>query len=509
MKDSLPGWNSLKQLKDLPPWAGIVLIVLIALLKLAALIHYGPYLPSDSGNNPMGYLTYARLLLDEGPMLPEAELPAVVFFRTCGFPALLALSITLFGENYQWALAALQSMGTLWMITLLYIITHRITHSVAWSCLAALIYAFSPSFQFDLFIQTDTLYAALVSTIYLYYFSKAIQGSPPSYMGTIIVSLGLIVATLLREFTLILSLLLLPLFFLIRRATPETESFPMLRHLALLYLSLALTVGSIVLWNKHLTGTAFLAGGGQTAFFYPLARMGMKEPHRLRPDEILIDRLIMERIEKMRTETHWRKNQMDDVIVQYTRGALLDKGWHYLEIHDAAKKRYLQMAFEHPGFLIREAFSEWFPRGIGAVFTPLLNVERLDQYILGIPRQPIITSYSGLNKALWIDSTLSEKLILIGRFVPLGIALLLFLLYIPGFPIVAWRAWKRKESAHTQLILSLGAIWIFYIGFLGLYSPINYETRYTLPALPALILCALFSARYLLFNRRTLSRKPS
>jgi hypothetical protein len=181
--------------------------MLAPLPALIALVVFGAIETPDSG----GYISYAEQLR-AGP-LPSgaallAEAPAPVsLFRTAGYPALIAISQSLFGAGWKVALVLFQIATHAALAVTVYRTAILLSLPRALALLAALVPSVGLGLVVQISILTDAVYAALLGGAALLLVQATLR---PTGGAPLIVGLLLAGAMLLREATLFIAVGFVP-----------------------------------------------------------------------------------------------------------------------------------------------------------------------------------------------------------------------------------------------------------------------------------------------------------
>ena len=161
------------------------------------LVFVGPQYSFDS----RGYVDFANLILSDQSWLHDAMLHTfrpITVFKPIGYPAIIAASKLLFGNNFDYALVLFQSM--LSIFTSYFLFRIGLLLSLRWwlSLLGATFYSLSYVLFYDLSILSDSIFSNLFVLIIGVIAIGVLKGSAPGRAQMLMLGICFSVAILIR-----------------------------------------------------------------------------------------------------------------------------------------------------------------------------------------------------------------------------------------------------------------------------------------------------------------------
>ena len=426
--------------------------LLAALPALIALAIFGAIETPDSG----GYISYAEQLR-AGP-LPSgaallAEAPAPVsLFRTAGYPALIAISQSLFGAGWKVALVLFQIATHAALAVTAYRTAIVLSLPRALALLAALVPSVGLGLVVQISILTDAVYAALLGGAALLLVQAALR---PAGGAPLIVGLLLAGAMLLREATLFIAVGFVPAVWLASRAGRRLHS------LCLAFLPIIAVVACMAGSNFARSGHPVVTTSRQVVMVQavlPLIRQGLP----VFDGDDLFDRTARE---TLRGDDYSRISELN--------GKLFLSGLTAPEIADQATRRYLRAWMRFPVAMGVATIGRYRDHFLALPFHPLNTIRYLAAYA-DLPRPEItipLVLWENLKRgdigaAAWLMIDVATRLI--------GTLIGLFALAAPFLLM------RRNDERGVALL----GTWLICASCVAVYIPVHLDIRYLVPLIP-------------------------
>lgn len=443
-----------------------LLFVLLAAVKLAAILLIGPIRFPDSGE----YIDFARLILASTDWLHDAAfdrspLPPTVF-RSAGYPLMVAAATALAGPaGAPLLIVAVQSalsLVALWCALRVAVLLFG--PASWWPATIAVAWTGSVAFLFDLSILTDSLYASLFIIVVFVALAAALRGE--SLHWWMAAGLGLLwgYSIWVRSAGLFLTPLVLLPFLAIAWRQPRGGVSTLV---AFLLPVLALTAGYMG-WNKYRTGHAFIATSGQVTFLQPLFEMAKRGERGMFTGDSLVDRLVREEA----------PGYSFDELVRINRLLFERHGLNPSDSEAAQRAAFRENAAAHPAALARNVLRNLGPKLAQIVLDPFYTWNEVGQTITG---SRVLPGTSEWWSRVRDTRSVADGALFAAAYLVRTAAYLAF----AGFILLPLILLLRPEPGGNWATFYL---WLAFFGVASLYALIHLENRYLLPVIPAALI---------------------
>lgn len=241
----------------------MVLLGLLALVKFAGLLVYGPLVQPDSGD----YLNYAKLIMTSTAWLHDGgmadnSVPQTVF-RIFGYPLLIGLSQKIAGDiGGLYIVILIQIIVSLIATVFVYRIGLTFLKNDKLAILTAAGFSFSVTLTYDQHVLTDSLF----NSLFVIALTRPITGLLSDEKPTLNLLLGMGIvygsACLIRGIGAQMTIFIIPaycLWIFIKASSLKERLFQTIA----MALPLIIVIGGVFSWNSYRTGYAFFTTGAQ------------------------------------------------------------------------------------------------------------------------------------------------------------------------------------------------------------------------------------------------------
>jgi hypothetical protein len=384
-------------------------------------------------------------------LLAEAPAP-VSLFRTAGYPALIAISQSLFGAGWKVALVLFQIATHAALAVTVYRTAILLSLPRALALLAALVPSVGLGLVVQISILTDAVYAALLGGAALLLVQATLR---PTGGAPLIVGLLLAGAMLLREATLFIAVGFVPAVWLAARPGRRLQS------ICLAFLPIIVVVGWMVGSNFARSGHPVVTTSRQVVMVQavlPLIKQGLP----VFDGDGLFDRTARE---TLRGDDYSRINELNR--------KLFLAGLTAPEIADQATRRYVRAWLRFPVAMGVATIGRYRDHFIALPFHPLNTIRYLAAYA-DLPRPEItipLVLWESLKRgdigaAAWLMIDATTRLI--------GSLIGLFALAAPFLLM------RRNDERGTALL----STWLICASCVAVYLPVHLDIRYLVPLIP-------------------------
>ncbi|MTJ83699.1 MAG: hypothetical protein F8N37_22150 [Telmatospirillum sp.] len=472
------------RLPPLPAWAGVFLLLLLA-VKLGLLLALGPAPFPDSGL----YLELGRRILEDpgwwrdGGWGSGFAPPALL--RPYGYPLLIAAARSVAGpQAFGFWICALQCAASVGVLALFCRLALALSLCGPLLAAALLMAALSGFSLFDAALLTDSLYSVLFLLV-LFILAAWMQGrGRPGPVSCLLLGLAWAASLSLRDVGLFHTVFpLAGLVLAARRAGAGPGRILALS--AALLLPVVLFVALVVAWNGYRTGHSFYSITGGVNWLWPsvnIADRGLADPFACADAVCAAAR------------AHGVGKGMDAVL------GLADALWRDDGLDPVALGRvtfhhFLGVATAHPLAFVASVIGNMQPAHLADLaFNPLVNINEFCRLHPAIDARAVpalrelwaSVRHGGFSSA----SLLAVPLLLLSAALAIT-ALGGLLLFVAGAPLMVRR---RGLDPQSRVILFL---WVVAVLFVGSYSIVHMEMRHAMPVIPLVLLVTGWTLREL------------
>jgi hypothetical protein len=432
---------------------GELLVGLVAPLPaLIAFLTYGALEAPDSG----GYIYYAEQLragtLPSGTaLLKEAPAP-ISLFRTAGYPALIAITQSLFGVTWKTLLVLLQIIAHATLAVTVY----RTAFLLRLSQFVAISAALLPSIGLGLVMQisllTDAIYAALLgfAALWLVQASQRCSRISPAAVG-----IALAGAMLLREATMFIAVGFAPAVWIASRPGSRLSWF------GSAFLPIIAVVAGMAGANYARSGYLVVTTSPQLVMVQavlPLLKHGLP----VFDGEDLYDRTARATL-----------RGDDYAMIDELNRKLFLVGQTAPDMAEAATQRYLRAWWRFPGAMFIATIGRYRDHFLALAFYPPITLRYLAIYA-GLPR-PEFTVPGRLWKKLTRGNLRAGGWLLIDVVMRvIGTAIGLAALAAPFLVM------NQRDDRGRVLL----GTWLICAACVAVYIPVHLDIRYLVPLIP-------------------------
>jgi hypothetical protein len=469
-------------------WSAVAVLVI---LKIGALIAYGPVMTPDS----YGYVGYAKAILRSNSWLYDAQLDSspmpLLAFRIVGYPLFLAGAMAIGGAYWAYVAVVIQSVVSVISMVMIFRLGLSLRLSQWVSAFGALAFVTSFQFKLDQCILTDSLHASCI-IIGLTLVANSILKNRAIEIGTAaIVGLLFVAAFLLRDVLQFLVVLFIPLLI---AGICATRSGRRWRSIAACFLIVAPLFGAAMAykaWNVYRTGSSFTSTAGQAAPLYALILAAQKDPDIFSgntPLDIMFRRMM------------YPRNPDDWAAIN---GALFKEGYRAPELARMITAHFFATWKERPLSMVamlRDSISE---NALKMALRPITAICETGEWANNHRVcYDYRVSYRQLMRRPFSLGPL-ELIALLGVTVQNFLSIVIFTLFLIGIPVLAIRSLWRRDFGPEPLVLA--GFWASYIGWYLAYAVTVLDDRYIMPMIPFSIIGGLYIATDIM--RRRAERK--
>ena len=356
-------------------------------------------------------------------------------------------------------------------------------------------YAFSISFIYDQEILTDSLFNNLFVITTCAMAIAAQRGR--LFCGWALLALGFVALAIVltRPIGLYLSVVFLPVFFLLARFVDAAPRWRVARGVAAFYAPTAIFVLAMTSWNaERFDGERIFVSSANVVALQPLAKAAARG-HDVFDGDGLVDETARALFE---TYSYPEVLKVSSAIEQAAGGAI--------ESSRLQSRKFFQSWIDHPLPMIENTFENFDESIINQFFNFPHNVFLYLRFADSNDNWP---GLFGLIKAYKQNGDLGllSKIVLYGAFSV--VAWIAFLLFALGPPILLVRAALGRRRIAPLLAVT-AAFWIVFFGYVVALCMIHYASRFTPAVLPGALMGAIFVFDAIRGARRPSSpRRPS
>lgn len=451
--------------------------------KLTCLAALGPQWTGDT----TAYVGFAKQILSDPDWLLHASFSSdnylgnLTTIRMVGYPLLLAGSMCLSPDSWDWLIAGFQIIVAVSTTYLLYRVLNEVSGNRVFALVLAMAQAIGVNFALDAAILTDSLCLSLliVITCLAVRMGHSRRIKP---VDLIVIALGFVACFMLREASTILGLLWAPaLWAAFRGAGRSTIAAASL--VIITFLPMLVAEQGYKAWNRQRTGTAFVTTSMQWTLLYPLVIAKRSHPE-LTIGSPLIDELLGNAIAERQPGFYHEVGVVNRELTEKL-------GLTPPQIAEEAKRSFVAAWIAHPLVMAIGALSIVTPGSVTLV-SPLSARNFMQSHI------------SNFDAASRSDSLLARRRAFTGA--PTWSWLLIYAVQVP---LVLLSLAMLGVYAVTTLLLTtnpglralpLGdeilALAVLPAGFLGFHSLVYVEPRYLMPAIPVIFVIIAWSFRH-------------
>ena len=439
-----------------------LLVMLVAALPgLVAFLTYGAIEAPDSG----GYISYAEQLRSgnlptDAALLKESPEP-ISLYRTPGYPALIAVTQSLFGTAWKATLVLLQIIAHAALAVTLY----RTAVLLRLSQYLAIFVALLPSVGLGLVMQisllTDAIYAALLGFAALWLVQATLR---PSRIAPVAIGIALASAMLLREATMFIAGGFVAAVWIALR--PENR----LHWFSCAFLPIIFVTALMAGTNYMRSGRPIITTSTQVVMIQAVLPL-VKQQLPIFDGEDLYDRTARD---TLRGDEYAKIDELNR--------KLFLAGLNAPEMAEAATRRYFRAWWRFPGSMFIATISRYRDHFLALPFYPTVTLRYLVVYA-GLPR-PTFTDPARLWKKLLWKGNLNASgaawlmIDLVTRVI--GIAMGLAAMAAPFLLI-------NQNDDRGRVLLGT---WLIGASLLAVYFPVHLDIRYLVPLIPLQCLLA-------------------
>jgi len=447
-----------------------------------------------------GYLRFAQTILADTTWWYDAQLENGRIlshrWRMIGYPAVIAAAIWAFGDAWLWALAVLQVIVSALAIGQFADLLRTATGSRGAAVFGTFAVATSASLIWDNFTLTDSLHASLLIIVCTTLAGDQLRGGRvASLPRAVLVGMALVPAVLLRDVTLYLAVIMLPLVFLWAWKLQPTL-FRAVAVVIVFYLPMAATAGLYMGWNASRAGQPFLSTSSRTAVLVPLLRMAAAGEAVFERDTPL-DHAARRALDEIGSD----KALASSVgVMEHVRAAnailATEYGMDAVAISGAASQRFVRIVATKPAIVLRYTATQLRPgETLMLFFQPVQSFTELYELRNDRPAVGALSSISTLVDRISAGGNrIGDTILLVGEAASRALAILLGVSYLLVFPILYFlnpgRGWRRVRTIWF-------ACWLIPLGTALLYGMVGLEARYLMSAIPCAVLVGVVTAREL------------
>src|SRR5215472_10851065 len=343
---------------------GLLVGLVAALPALVAFLTYGALEPPDSA----GYISYAEQLragtLPSGAaLLKEAPAP-ISLFRTPGYPALIAVTQSLFGIAWKVTLVLSQIIAHAALAVTVYrtAVLLRLSRSLA--ILVALLPSVGLGLVMQVSLLTDAISAALLGFAALWLVQATLQ---PSRIAPVAVGMALVGAMLLREATMFIAVGFAPAVWIASR--PESR----LRWFCSAFMPIIAVVAGMAGTNYARSGYPVVTTSPQLVMVQALLPL-LKHELPVFDGEDLYDRTARDTL-----------RGGEYAMIDELNRKLFLAGLTAPQMAEAATWRYFRAWWRFPGAMLIATVGRYRDHFPALAFYPLVTLRYLAIYA-GLPR---------------------------------------------------------------------------------------------------------------------------
>lgn len=472
--------------------AALATVVAFAVvIRVLAWIVWGPIYHFDTSD----FVDLGKSLLENSRWLIDAELDsqlrAGTNFRMIGYPLLVGVAISLFGQGFDDALVALQSTASVISTILVFRVARVFGLNVAASAFSALAHTTSFLLIFDHSILVDSLFTNAILIPVLLIALGALRISRPSYAALLFLGALLTVAFLVRE----TAIFLLP-FIAAGAALWAWIAQSSWRRclIAAIAISLPMVTTAVAYseWNRFRSGEAFLTTGAQwTMWFAPIEVARERGVAKVSDDPTIVAALE-------------RAVVTDPAEPGLGAGAInaflfAEKKMRPTEIGRLAYEAFFDAARKEPLSFLKGRMKRFSPRAVLLQFNPTHTVEVMRDQAEWRPSMPYREK---MRQTLQGDGSHMLALETLSEIPQLFVSALLLVAFMTGVPAALLLGlWRRQPIGSA--VLMLGWFWLLYAALNGMYILASFEGRYAMATLPLSCVGGLWALDRLLHVFRT------
>ena len=472
------------------PRSLLYLLLGAAILKISLLLINGPSIDPDSHK----YIAYADAILEHGrafaPLVWGGEAVPPFVFRLPGYPLILAGVKLVSPTHYGFVVVIFQCVLNLAATCLIFRVSERLLQSSRGALLVAVLYIFSESMLWDNSIMPDSIYASL--------FNIVIFGLIGHLIGCWRLTLagGAGLATLWGYSILTrdsgLYFTVFPIMLTIAIALRSKGHFVFrIGHFLLFVLVTSGMIGAYVMLNRYRTGEAFFSITGLENWLRPvfdMARYGYAQPFT---GDDLVSRAVRETMTNYGFEA-----QQQFIRTLHERCQCTPTQEQSLVF-----AKYLWAICRYP-----IAYLHVILRNLNYLVSLVADpVETINQFVqLGTPFGRIVPGLSPRNVMMLAHNfSMNTFILMLLETISTIISTIAWLLAILGIPIILLSKWRAREPINDDLAVA-SFLWLVFMTVSLAFSMVHLEPRHVLPALPAALVCVVYTLQWLRIhlNRR-------
>lgn len=431
-------------------------LVVLAAIKLIFLLVFHPIETPDTG----GYDAVATAIAAGtwASPVPMAGPAPMALFRMPGYPAVLAVAGELAGDHARWLVVALQNLLSLAAAVASFGLARKAGLAPRLSALVMVVTGLALPLLLDLALLTDSLNASLLCFILCLLAGRVLTGRPLAPLSGLLAGLALAACFLMREGTIYLAVVLLPLALAAAWPLKARQAVAVI----LFFAPLLATHQAYVAWNRLRTGAAITTTGAQTTMVYALVKAARHDMAVFDGDTAL-DRVARRTL---------KDKTFDEVQLIVT--ALYDQeGRNAVSQSGEAFAVFFRAWRQHPLAMIRVPLDHMRANQAQLILRP---VESLREVVLWAwTTDHDIGRWRTIREGKWWNAPLVAVD---------GLCKAVAITVFAAFTLLTpWRAWR--ERLGTPMARAGLGVWLFYFGLLGTYALVSLETRYMAGAVPA------------------------
>ena len=443
-----------------------------AVVKVALLFAVGPSIQPDSP----AYISYADSILSGAAFHPfdfnhSGALPELAF-RMAGYPLLIAGSKLLSALYWPDLLVLIQGLATLLTVAVVFVVIRCAFHTKWIPCLVAILYLFSESLLWDNAIVSDSLYSSFFTIVIFMLLGDFVGSWRLSQLS--VFGLGGVwgLSLLFRDSGTYFTILPLLLLFM-NALRNKSGGWNIALLLASFLLPVCCIVASYVAFNWYRTGVAFFGITGVANWLRPV--FDMAALHYAQPFQ---GHDIVSEAMSGRPSVYDFPAQ-----VQFLNALQERCDCDPVKLQAIVFHKYLATIHAHPFAYLAVVCHNFNFLGLGSLLAdPIFTLNQFLELGTRVGRR-IIPGLSMRQLAeLRTNFSIGELLAMLVATISTTISTVLFISFVLGVPWLAFRTWRKRTVANSELIVACFA-WVGFMGFSIAFSMVHYEARHALPIL--------------------------
>ena len=465
------------------------------LLRVIFLVFTGPLYYFDS----YGYVDFANLILGDKSWLHDAMLHTsykpITAVRTIGFPAIIAASKFLFGNNFDYALVLFQSILSIFTSYLLFRL--GLLLALRWwiALLGATFYSLSYILIYDLSVLTDSIFSNLFVLTSGGIAIGILNRSHPRRAQMLMLGICFSGALLLRDVGLyFVPSIALGIVLWTHQAGYRFVSQVIVVTLFILP-SIAVWQGYKA-WNQYRTGTPFMTTVHYTMLL-PVIAIELKGRHVIRDNSLLAKAYLATAPENAtkpnKTDKRVPAENNIGELIRWVKGRryhkeaikrlpaitnyiVTESGVEAPVLARLASDAFFSALFAAPDEFALYAVGEFWPDQL----YPFFNVIEAPRTIINMGTNANIPTFGDRIRRLSTKGFNIQDTV--WTFIEGGqriISAVIFFAFMVGVPISAMKMWRKHKRIDRQVLVLLWFCFL-YVGLTGMYSLVHLTVRYTM-----------------------------